>query len=175
MKHQHCDICTATGDGTMGARLITYAEAPSVERRLLMWPGGHSVHREPGSAAIGAFSQLAARLTGSAGIQRLESPLGTKAKTIFRSPTEGKPSSGDRIIWSRDSERFVIIGRRFRVPPQAKLPRGAALYLLYDRKSGRLWCNASRASRRYQAFGLKQLSDRSWRRNIPGMPDSHDN
>src|SRR5215475_4299983 len=44
--------------------------------------------------------------------------------TIFNSPDEGRPNGTERIIWSRDSSRFVLVGRHFFVSETANLTNG---------------------------------------------------
>jgi len=60
---------------------------------------------------------------------------------IFDSPDEGLPVGKDRIVWSRDNSRMVLIGRHFFVGDAARLTNGEAIYLLYDIKSGNIRCN----------------------------------
>jgi hypothetical protein len=46
---------------------------------------------------------------------RLEDVKTGRGKVIFRSPDEGRPVGSERIIWSLDSSRFVLLGRHFSV------------------------------------------------------------
>jgi hypothetical protein len=63
--------------------------------------------------------------------------------TIFDSPDEDRPIGSERIVWSPDSSRFVLIGRHFAdCPETARLPTGEIAYLLYDLKSRALRCNS---------------------------------
>jgi hypothetical protein len=67
--------------------------------------------------------------------------------TIFRSPDEGRPIGSERIVWSPDSWKFVLIGRHFTdCPETARLPTGEIAYLLYDLKSNTLRCNSRQQS-----------------------------
>ena len=66
-----------------------------------------------------------------------------QAKVVFRSPDESPGGTGqERLLWSSDGRRLLLIGRRFWVRGEAKLESGESLYLLYDVPSGRVWCNA---------------------------------
>lgn len=83
--------------------------------------------------------------------------LGT-SRDIFSSPDEGRPEGSERIIWSEDSTRFLLAGRHF-FPTTDKptLTNGDALYLMYDVKTGELWCNASQAQLKHFTAADVQL------------------
>lgn len=97
----------------------------------------------------------------------LESPIGSPRRRIFRSPDEGPPGY-ETIVWSRDSQRFVLLGKTF-VAHRRRLPNGDQLYLLYDRPTGKAWCNA-RQQRELPAFSLDDLDDREWVQSIGAEP-----
>ena len=79
---------------------------------------------------------------------------------VFRSPDEGDVGT-ERIIWSRDSSRFLLVGRKFYVTDQSHLTNGEQLYLLYDLKSGSLRCNAQQ-QREYSGFTRAELDEIDW-------------
>jgi hypothetical protein len=63
--------------------------------------------------------------------------------TIFHTPDEGRPIGSERIVWSPDSSKFVLLGRHFNYCREsARLPTGEIAYLLYDMKSRTLRCNS---------------------------------
>jgi hypothetical protein len=84
-----------------------------------------------------------------------------RTRVIFRSPDEGRPVGSERVIWSADSSRFVLLGRHFYVKESANLSSGEQAYLLMDVPSGRIWCNAEQQSR-YPGFEMKDLAATSW-------------
>lgn len=91
---------------------------------------------------------------------RLRYIPGKLALSVLLSPDEGRPGT-ERIVWSKDSTRFVLLGRNFSVEPHAR-PGGTneALYLLYDVTSGSAWCNASQ--KRLPNFYRTQLTNSTW-------------
>lgn len=88
----------------------------------------------------------------------IEHPLHTSPRKVFRSPDEGRPEGSERIVWSPDSQRFVLLGRHFYTVDEAKLPNGEQLYLMMDVSTGQIWCNATQQSR-YPNFAL---ADAPW-------------
>ncbi len=85
--------------------------------------------------------------------------------TIFNSPDEGRPIGTERIIWSRDSSRFVLVGRHFNVPETAKLTNGEVIYLLFDIASGKLRCNSNQQTN-YPSFTREDLKGTEWNAGI---------
>jgi len=83
------------------------------------------------------------------------------ATTVFRSPDEGRPAGSERIVWSKDSSVFLLLGRHFYVTDEAKLPNGEMLYLFYDLRSGKTLCNATQQSQ-YPSFTVKELGSVEW-------------
>jgi hypothetical protein len=77
---------------------------------------------------------------------RLEQTRGGHSRTVYRSPDEGRPAGSERIVWSADSTRFVLLGRHFFVTERGKLPTGEQAYLMMDVRSGQAWCNAAQQS-----------------------------
>lgn len=92
---------------------------------------------------------------------RLHHVTGRTNATIFDSPDEGRPVGMERIVWSRDSSRLVLIGRHFFVGDAARLTNGEAIYLLYDIKSGSIRCNATQQSK-YPNFTQDDLKNTDW-------------
>jgi hypothetical protein len=93
------------------------------------------------------------------------SDLGSgNATNIFYSPDEGCPID-ERIIWSRDGSRVLLVGREFCVDVNSILPDGQMLYLLYDLKSGNLKCNSNQQEK-YPGFNRKDLEAIDWMESI---------
>jgi hypothetical protein len=63
--------------------------------------------------------------------------------TIFQSPDEGKPPGTERLIWSKDGTKLLLVGRHFFVKEDLFLDNGDQLYFLYDLPSGKAWCNSA--------------------------------
>lgn len=64
------------------------------------------------------------------------------SKVVFESPDEGRPVGTERIVWSRDSSKFLLIGRHFLVHEECKLSSGEIVYFMMDLRTGKTWCNA---------------------------------
>jgi hypothetical protein len=94
-----------------------------------------------------------------------------KTRTLFSSPDEGRPVGTERVVWSKDARRFVLLGRQFFTKEEAHLPTGEQLYLMYDLSTGELWCNARQQSQ-YPAFGAKELAEVEWNERIEPPPPS---
>ncbi len=65
-----------------------------------------------------------------------------KASKIFSSPDEG-PVGGERIFWSPDETRFLLVGPNFYTVPATELSSGDHLYLMYSINAHELLCNAT--------------------------------
>ena len=91
---------------------------------------------------------------------RLETLDDGSIKTIFRSPDEGKPIGSERIMWSVDGSRFLLVGRHFYVNDEA-VQDGRALYLMYDIPTGKLWCNAAQ-QRECPSFSQTDIESTAW-------------
>ena len=61
---------------------------------------------------------------------------------ILGSPDEGRPVGTERLIWSKDGTKLLLVGRHFFVKDDLFLDNGDQLYFLYDVPTGRGWCNA---------------------------------
>jgi len=96
---------------------------------------------------------------------RLRRVAEKSSRTIFESPDEGRPIGTERIIWSRDSSRFVLVGRHFFVPETAKLTNGEAIYLLFDVASGKLRCNSQQQTN-YPSFTREDMKGTNWNAGI---------
>jgi hypothetical protein len=73
---------------------------------------------------------------------RLESLVDGKKATIFHSPDEGHTVGTERLLWSKDGTKLLLVGRHFFVKEDLFLDNGDQLYFLYDLPSGKAWCNA---------------------------------
>ena len=89
---------------------------------------------------------------------RVESVANGQMQTVFRSPDEGRPVGSERIVWSADGTRFILLGRHFHVPDAAQLPTGEVLYLMYEVGTGRAWCNATQ-QREFPGFSRSDMGD----------------
>ncbi len=90
---------------------------------------------------------LRASLTERLGVGRnfhiqIEDLVSGKTTTIFRSPDEGGPYGSERLIWSKDGTKLLLVGRHFFVKEDLFLDNGDQLYFLYEVATGRFWCNA---------------------------------
>lgn len=61
--------------------------------------------------------------------------------TIFRSPDAGGPEGTERLIWSKDGTRLLLVGRHFFVKDDLFLDNGDQLFFLYHLPTGKGWCN----------------------------------
>lgn len=64
------------------------------------------------------------------------------SKVVFESPDEGRPIGTERIVWSKDSSKFLLLGRHFVVHKGCTLSSGEIVYFMMDLPSGKTWCNA---------------------------------
>ena len=92
---------------------------------------------------------------------RVEDMKTQKMKTVFTSPDEGRPIGSERVVWSTDSSRFLLLGRHFYALPESRLPSGESLYLLHDQKSGKIWCNATQ-QQSFPPFSPNDLVKTTW-------------
>jgi hypothetical protein len=98
---------------------------------------------------------------------RIETLDDGQTTVVFRSPDEGRPSGSERIIWSRDSARFVLVGRHFFASADARLENGESLYVMHDLRTGEIWCNGTQQSS-YPSFGPSDLAEIAWAED--GLP-----
>jgi len=94
-------------------------------------------------------------------VLELEDLKANSHSTIFRSPDEGFPAGSERIIWSTNSDRFLLLGRKFMVFEDAVMTNGEQLYLLYEIGTGTLRCNAVQ-QRTYARFTTNDLKEVAW-------------
>ncbi len=92
---------------------------------------------------------------------RLEEVSTRRARVVFRSPDEGRPVGSERVVWSTDGSRFLLLGRHFFVTDRGRLSTGEQAYLMMDVRSGQVWCNASQQSR-YPGFTVEELRAVRW-------------
>ncbi len=94
---------------------------------------------------------------------RIEDAKGASRK-IFVSPDESPLGVGsERFLWSTDSRRLLLVGKRFWVRAGVQLKGGECLYLLYDISSGRVWCNSDQ---RGPPFGPDELAGYDFGENL---------
>ena len=74
---------------------------------------------------------------------RLEDLARDEEVTIFRSPDEGGPPGTERLIWSKDGTKLLLVGRHFFVKEDLFLDNGDQLYFLHDLPTGKSWCNSA--------------------------------
>jgi hypothetical protein len=91
---------------------------------------------------------------------RLEELKTGTSRIVFRSPDEGRPVGSERIIWSADGSRFLVLGRHFFATDRGQLSSGEQAYLMVDVVSGQVWCNADAASQ--ESFGIEELRANQW-------------
>jgi hypothetical protein len=66
-----------------------------------------------------------------------------RTTTIFRAPDQAqRPYGTERLIWSKDGTKILLVGRHFYVKEDLLLDNGDQLYFLYDLPTKRGWCNA---------------------------------
>ena len=75
-------------------------------------------------------------------VVRIEETEGV-SREVFMSPDESPSGIGsERFLWSKDSTRLLLVGKRFWVREGVQLESGEFLYFLYDVPSGQVWCNS---------------------------------
>jgi hypothetical protein len=77
------------------------------------------------------------------------------AQVVFTSNDEPRSGIGqDRLLWSSDGQRLLLVGKKFWVREGVELTAGEFLYVLYDLPSGKVWCNSDHDG---PPFGLEEL------------------
>lgn len=99
----------------------------------------------------------------------LEKVTSGQSRIVFRSPDEGKPIGSERVVWSADGSRFLLLGRHFDITDRGKLSTGEQAYLMMDVQTGQLWCNASQQAH-YPGFGVQDLRPVKWLEWAPAEP-----
>ncbi len=93
---------------------------------------------------------------------RVERLADHKETTILESPDEDYTSPGrERIVWSGDGKRFVVVGPGFIVGDGPWKPDEEVLYLMADVESGQVWCNSNQQTA-YPHFTCKDLPPMRW-------------
>ena len=92
---------------------------------------------------------------------QLEEVKSGRVRTVFNSPDEGRPVGSERIIWSVDSRRFLVLGRHFYGSNAARFSTGEQPYLLMDLPTGKAWCNAGQQEG-LPEFGREGLDETKW-------------
>lgn len=90
-----------------------------------------------------------------------------KEKVIFSSPDEGRPVGTERILWSKDNRYLLLLGQHFYIREESEqLENDEDLYLLYDIKNHKIWCNATQQSK-YPNFSYSELEKINWDTALP--------
>lgn len=92
-------------------------------------------------------------------LQRLK-PEGEPETLAAWSGDEGRPAGSERVVWSVDGGRVLLLGRHFSVVDAARLPNGEQMYLLYDLASRILGDNAK--ERKGPGFTLADVRRVKW-------------
>jgi hypothetical protein len=105
-------------------------------------------------------------------------------RVVYLSPDEG-PRGGERLVWSRDGRRVLLLGPNLFGIHAACLSSGEVLYLLVDAQTGATASNASQAGRDHPRFSLDDVAamgfditlkpgtwDRRSHRCVPGTRES---
>jgi len=95
---------------------------------------------------------------------------GKMPELIYSSPDEGRPIGTERIIWSKDSDYLLLIGKEFNAGKEARLSSGEYLYLLYQVSTKKLRGNATQAN--HQKFTVSDVNGIEFVGKVPdfGQP-----
>jgi hypothetical protein len=63
-------------------------------------------------------------------------------QTIYVSNDQPPSIQRERLVWSRDSTKVVLLGDRYWVDSGSELPSGEIVFLMYDLPTQQLYCNA---------------------------------
>jgi len=94
---------------------------------------------------------------------------------LFRSvsPDESPLGIGsERFLWSADSKRVLLVGKRFWVREGVQLVGGEFLYFLYDVPSRQVWCNSDSQG---PPFGPNELAGYDFGESLTLRPVSESN
>ena len=69
-------------------------------------------------------------------------------RLIFTSDDQSTLINRERLIWNEDSSRIALIGDRYFTVPEANLPNGEIVFLVYDVVRQKLWCNTDAEDRK---------------------------
>jgi hypothetical protein len=105
-------------------------------------------------------------------VVRIEETEGVSRK-VFMSPDESPTGIGsERFLWSKDSKRLLLVGKRFWVREGVQLESGEFLYFLYDVPSGQVWCNSDRQG---PPFGPNELAGYDFGESLTLKPVAQSN
>jgi hypothetical protein len=76
-------------------------------------------------------------------------------RVIFKSFDQTPTIKRERFVWTLDSSKVALIGDRYFVTPEANLANGEIVFLMYDVKSDKVWCNAD-DDPRYEHISARQ-------------------
>lgn len=97
----------------------------------------------------------------------LEDMRTKQIRIVLVSGDEGRPTGSERIVWSADSSRFLVLGRRFYALQGAPLASGEQLYAMMDVRSGKIWSNSG-THRDMPRFALHEVRAIQWFAWTPG-------
>jgi len=69
-------------------------------------------------------------------------------RPIFTSDDQSPLITRERLVWSEDSSRFTLVGDRYFAVPEANLPSGEIVFLVYDIPGQKLRCNTDAEDRK---------------------------
>lgn len=92
-------------------------------------------------------------------------PEGKPPEVIYSSPDEGRPVGTERIIWSKDGDHFLLVGKEFAAGKEARLANGEYLYLLYQVSKKKVHANALQA--KHPRFTFDDLNGIEFAEKLP--------
>jgi len=101
----------------------------------------------------------------------LEEVARRHTRVVSRLPEAGVPAGSERVVWSADGSRFLVLGRHFSVADPGNLSTGEQAYLMMDVRSGEVWCNSTQPSAR-PGFGVEEVRAVEWRGWAPAEPSA---
>lgn len=94
-------------------------------------------------------------------------PEGKPPEVIYSSPDEGRPVGTERIIWSKDGDHFLLLGKNFTAGKEARLATGEYLYLLYQISTKKVRGNALQAN--HLGFTVADLNGIEFAEKVTGV------
>lgn len=98
-------------------------------------------------------------------VLRLSDNRSGNSTEIFESPDEGCPPGTERIVWSVDGSKLLLMGENFYSLTAGREEKEEKLYLLYDLSSGEMKCNATQQNQ-YAGFDESDLKAIEWSTKI---------
>jgi hypothetical protein len=99
--------------------------------------------------------------------------VGGPSRKVFVSPDESPSGIGsERFLWSKDSKRVLLVGKRFWVREGVQLETGEFLYLLYDVPMHKVWCNSDHEG---PPFGADELAGYDFGESFTSKPAGKSN